>query len=124
MLEGATDSNDLFNLFDVRVAMVDVITHSSDGGKEGLVGGDVISEWDGVSGSAKRWRCLNGGIRTWNGRCGWGYVLLIGVIEFTGSGLVWVWEADASDVGGSVFTDSEEPCDALLDSSVLLQHAY
>ena len=59
--------NDLFDLFDVRVATVDVVAYSSDGGKEGLVGGDVISEWDGVPGSAKRWWCLNGGIRTWNG---------------------------------------------------------
>ena len=67
MPEGATDSNDLFNLFDVRVATVDVVTHSSDGGEEGLVGGDVVSERDGVSGSAKRRWCLNGGIRTWNG---------------------------------------------------------
>ena len=64
MSESSADSNDLFNLLDVRVATVDVVTHSSDGGQEGLVGGDVVSEWDGVSGSAK-WRgCLNGWIRT------------------------------------------------------------
>ena len=116
--------NDLFNLFDVRVAMVGVVTHPNDGGKEGLVGGGVISERDGVSGSAKRRWCLNGGIRTWNGRHGWGYVFLVGAIEFAGSGLIWVWEADAGDVGGSVFADSEEPCDALLDSGVLLRRAY
>ena len=32
-----TDLNDLFNLFDVRVTTVDVVTYSGDGGKEGLV---------------------------------------------------------------------------------------
>ena len=53
MSEGATNSNDLFNLFDVRVATVDVVTYSSDGGKKGLVGGDIVSEQDGMSGSAK-----------------------------------------------------------------------
>ena len=66
MPEGATDSNDLFDLLDVRVATVDVVTYSGNGGKEGLVGGSVVSKWDGVSGSAKRRWCLNGGIRTWN----------------------------------------------------------
>ena len=64
MSEGSTDPNDLFNLLNIRVATVDVVTHSSDGGKEGLVGGGVVSERDGVSGSAKRQWCLNGGIRT------------------------------------------------------------
>ena len=54
MLEGATNSNDLFNLFDVRVAMVDVVTYSGNGGEEGLVGGDVVSEWNGMSGAAER----------------------------------------------------------------------
>ena len=49
---------------------------------------------------------------------------MVGVVEFTGSGLIWVQEADAGDVGGSVFADSEEPCDALLDSGVLLRRAY
>ena len=123
MSEGATDSNDLFNLFNVHVATVDVVTHSSDGSEEGLVGGDIVSERDGVSGSAKR-RCLNSGIRTWNFWCGWWYVFLVGIIELAGSGLVWVWETDSSDVGGSVFADSEEPCKALLDSGVLLRRAY
>ena len=61
MLEGTTDSNNLFNLFDVHVAVVDGVTYSSDGSKDGLVGGDVVSELDGVSGMAE-W-CLNGGIR-------------------------------------------------------------
>ena len=53
MSESLANPDDLFDLLDVRVATVDVITYSSDGGQEGLVGGDVVSEWDGVSGSAK-----------------------------------------------------------------------
>ena len=63
-MEGMTNSNDLFNLFDVRVATVDIVTHSSDGGEEGLVGSDVVSEWNRMSGVAKWWWCLNGRIRT------------------------------------------------------------
>ena len=66
MPEGATDSNDLFNLLNVRVATVNVVTYSGNGGEEGLVGGDVVSKQDGMSGSAEWWWCLNGGIRTWN----------------------------------------------------------
>ena len=62
--ESSADPDDLFNLFDVRVATVDVVTHSSDGGQEGLVGSDVVGERDGVSGTAKQRGCLNGGIRT------------------------------------------------------------
>ena len=62
-MKGASDSNDLFNLFDVRVAAVDVVTYPSDGGEEGLVCDNIVSEWDGVSGTAKWW-CLNRGIRT------------------------------------------------------------
>ena len=53
MSKSSADSDDLFNLLDVRVTTVDVVTHSSDGGQEGLVGGDVVSEWDGVSGSSE-----------------------------------------------------------------------
>ena len=64
MTEGSTNSNDLFNLLDVHVATVNIVTHSSDGGKKGLIGGDIVSEGDGVSGAAERWWCLNGGIRT------------------------------------------------------------
>ena len=124
MSEGATDSNNLFDLLDVHVATVDVVMYSGNGGEEGLVGGDVISEWDGVSSSAKRRRCLNGGIKTWNFWCGWRYIFLVGIIELARSGLVWVWETDAGDVGGSVFADSEEPCEPLLDSCVLLRRAY
>ena len=124
MSEGATDSNNLFNLFNVCVATVDVVSYSGDGGKKGLVGGDIVSEGDGMFGVAKRWWCLNGGIRTWNCWCGWWYVFLIGVIELAGSRFVWVWEPDTGDVGRSVFADLEESCDALLDSGVLLRHAY
>ena len=40
--EGASDSDDLFNPRDVRVATVDCITHSGDGGEDGLVGGSVL----------------------------------------------------------------------------------
>ena len=121
--EGTSDSEDLFDLLDVRVAMVDIVMDSGDGCKKGLVGGDVVSKGDGVSGSTKWRRCSNGGIRTYGWRCGW-YVFLVQVIELTGRGLVGVREADASDIGGAIFTDSEEPCDALLDGGVLLLCAY
>ena len=46
MLEGATDSNDLFNLFDVRVTVINCVMYSSDGGEDGLFSGDVIGELD------------------------------------------------------------------------------
>ena len=121
MLESSTDSNDLFNLFDVHVAVVDCVTHSSDGGEDCLVSCDVVRELDGVSCSAERWWCLNRGIRTWN--CWW-VVLFVGVVELFGSGFVWMGEADTSNIGGPVFADSEEPSDALLDSGVLLLRAY
>ena len=121
VLEGATDLSDLFNLFNIRVAVVDCVTHSSDGGEDGLVGRDVVSELDRVLGTSEWWWCLNGGIRMWNG---WRDVFLVGIIEFFGSGFVWVREADAGDVGGSIFADSEESCDPLLDSGILLQRAY
>ena len=123
MSEGVTNPNNFFNLFDIRVATVDIVTHSSNGGEKGLVGGNVVSERDGVSSSAEQWLCLNGGIRMWNCWCGW-YVFLVGIVELARSGLIWVWEADASDVGGPVFTDLEESCDALLDSGVLLRRVY
>ena len=61
-LEGSTDSNDLFDLRDVRVAVVDGVSHPGDGGEDGLVGHDIVSELDGMSGSPEQW-CLNGGIR-------------------------------------------------------------
>ena len=49
---------------------------------------------------------------------------MVRIIEFFGSGFVWMREADAGDVGGSIFADPEEPCDPLLDSGVLLQCVY
>ena len=62
--EGASDADDLFNLADVRVAMVDGITHSGNGGEDGLVGSGVVCDRDGCLCSTK-W-CSNGGIMTWN----------------------------------------------------------
>ena len=121
--ESSADPDDLFNLFDVRVATVDVVTHSSDGGQEGLVGVGVVGDWDGVSSEAEGRGCLNGGIRTWNCCRGW-YVFLVGVVEVFGSRLVWVREPDSCDVGRPVFTDSEESGDSLLDSGILLRCAY
>ena len=122
--EGVTDSDDLFNLFDVRVATVNVVMNSHDGSEEGLVGDDDVGEWDGVSSSAEQRWCLNGGTSTWNCWCGWWYVFLVRVIELAGGRFVWVREADTSDVGGSIFTDSEESCNPLLDICVLLLYAY
>ena len=124
MSEGATDLNDLFNLFDVRVAMVDVVMHSSDGGKEGLVGSDVVSKWDGMPGAAEWHWCLNGGTRTYGLSCGWWYVFLVRVVELTGRVFVGVWEVDTGDVGRAVFTDLEESSNTLLDGDVLLLRAY
>ena len=49
---------------------------------------------------------------------------MVRVVGFAGSGFVWVWETDACDTGGSVFADLKEPCDLLLDSSVLLRRVY
>ena len=73
--EGASDSDDLFNLADVRVAMVDGITNSGDGGKDGLIGGGVVCDGDGRLGSSER--CVNGGTTTWNFLYrGW-YVFLV-----------------------------------------------
>ena len=123
MSESSANPDDLFNLFDVRVATVVVVTHSSDGGQEGLVGVGVVGDWDGVSSATEGRGCSNGGIRTQNCCCGW-YVFLVGVVEVFGSWLVWVREPDSCDVGRSVFTDSEESGDSLLDSSVLLRRAY
>ena len=54
-MEVAADSNNLFNLFDIHVATVDVVTYSGDGGKKGLVSGNIVCEGNGVSGTAKRW---------------------------------------------------------------------
>ena len=65
--EGSSDVsnvNDLFDLSDIRVATVDVVTHSSDGSQEGLVGSGVIREGDGCLCSSE-W-CTNGGTTMWN----------------------------------------------------------
>ena len=121
--ESSADLDDLFNLFDVCVATVDVVTHSSDGGQEGLVGVGVVGDRDGVPSAAEWCGCLNGGIRTQNCCCGW-YVFLIGVVEVFGSWFVWVREPDSCDVCRPVFTDSEESGDSLLNSGVLLRRAY
>ena len=120
-MECSTDPNDLFNMLDIHVTTVDVVTHSSNGGEESLGGGDVICEGDGMSGAAEwRW-CLNGGTSMWN--C-WRDVFLIGIVKLFRSGFVGVRETDTGDVGGSVFADLEESCEALLDSGVLLCRAY
>ena len=62
VLESSANSNDLFDLHDIRVAVVNGVLDSGNGGEDGLVGQDIISELDGMSGSPERW-CLNGGIR-------------------------------------------------------------
>ena len=120
VLESSADSNDLFDLRDIRVAVVDGVSYSGDGGEDSLVGRDIVSELDGMSGPSEWW-CLNGGIRTWN--C-WGNIFLVGIVEFFRSGLVGMGEMDTGNVCGSVFADSEEPCDALLDSGILLRRVY
>ena len=61
--EGMSDSNDLFNLADVHVTMVDIVTNSGDGGNNGTVSGGVIGEWNCCLHPAE---CLNGGTSTWN----------------------------------------------------------
>ena len=73
--EGASNADDLFNLADVSVAMVDGVTHSSDGGEDGLIGGGVVCEGDGCLGSPE-WR-MNGWTRMWNCLYGGWYVFLV-----------------------------------------------
>ena len=87
--EGASDANDLFDLANVRVATVDCITHSGNGGEDGLVGGGVVCDGDGCLSSSERG--VNRGTTIWNFWYGGWYVFLVGVIEFTG-GFVWMWE--------------------------------
>ena len=87
--EGASDADDLFNLADVRVATVDCVTYSSNGGEDGLVGGGVVGDGDSCLGSSERG--VNCGTTTWNFWYGGRYVFLVRVVEFTG-GLVWMWE--------------------------------
>ena len=49
---------------------------------------------------------------------------MVGVIEVFGGRFVWVRELDSGDICGPIFTDLEEPGDALLDSDVLFRCAY
>ena len=119
VLESPADSDDLFNLELVRTATVDVVSYSCEGGEEGLVDRLIVGEWDSCLHSTE-WLRLNWGACMY----GWRYVFLVRVIEFTGSGFVWVREADTGDIGGPVFVDPEESCDPLLDSGVLLLHVY
>ena len=64
MSEGASDPDDLFNPRDVRVATVDCVTYSGDGGEDGLIRDSVFRERDGCLGSSE-W-CANGGTNMWN----------------------------------------------------------
>ena len=86
--------NDLFNLANVHVTTVDVVTDPGDGGDDGLVGGRVVGEGDCCLHPAQ-W-CLNWGTSTWNCWYGGHDVFLVGVIEFTGR-FVGVWEVTVPD---------------------------
>ena len=92
--EGASNANDLFDLANVRVATVDGITHSGDGGEDCLVSSGVVCDRDGCLGSSK-WR-MNGGTTTWNFLYGGWYIFLVRVIELAG-GFIWVREVFVSD---------------------------
>ena len=64
-MESSTDSNDLFNLHDVRVTVVNGVPHPGNGGEDSLIGIDIVGELDGVSSMSERWWwCLNGGTKT------------------------------------------------------------
>ena len=103
MLEGPSNSNDIFDLADVHIAMVDFVMNSCDGGDDGAVGSQVASEGDGLLHPAE-W-CTNGlyrGTSTWNRWCRGCDVFLVGVVELTGGGLIGVWEVvvpDADECG-------------------------
>ena len=100
MVEGASNADDLFDLADVRVAVVDSVTHLGDGSKYCLIGGGVICERDGRLCSSE-W-CANVGTTTWNFWYGGRYIFLVRVVELTGGGLVRVWEVavlDADEAG-------------------------
>ena len=60
VLESPANSDDLFNLELVRMAVVDIVLYSCEGRKKGLVDSLVVGERDGCSCSAKRFS-LNGG---------------------------------------------------------------
>ena len=123
VLESPADSDNLFNLELVHTATVDIVLYSCEGREKGSVDRLVTGKWDGHLCPSECF-CLNGGTSTDGRRCWWRDVFLIRVIELARSGFVWVWEVDTGNVGGSVFADSEESCDALLDSGVLLLRAY
>ena len=93
-MEGASNSDDLFNLADVCVAVVDGIMYSGDGGEDCLVGGGIVCDGDGCLGSPE-W-CVNGGTTTWNFLYGGWYVFLVGVVELT-VGFIWVREVFVSE---------------------------
>ena len=97
VLESPANSDDLFNLELVRMAVVDVVSNSGEGREEGSIDGFVVGERDGRLHSPE-WFGLNGGTST----CGWVYdgwrhIFLVGVIELAGSGLIRVWEVFVSD---------------------------
>ena len=99
MSEGASDSDDLFNPRDVRVATVDCVTHSRDGGEDGLVCCSIFREGDCCLCSSER--RANGGTSTWNCLYRGCDVFLVRVIELTGGGLVGVREVFVSDADES-----------------------
>ena len=66
-MESPANSDDLFNLELVRTTMVDVVSYSCEGGKEGLVDGLVVGEWNGCLCPAE-WLRLNWGTCTYSWR--------------------------------------------------------
>ena len=79
------------------MATVDVVSYSRKGRDEGSVDGVVVREWDGHVGPSE-YLCLNGGTSTTGcGYNGWRHIFLVRVIEFAGSGFVWVREVFVSD---------------------------
>ena len=68
--EGASNADDLFNLADVRVATVDCVTYSGNGGEDGLVGGGVVGNGDSCLGPPERG--VNCGTTTWTSGTGGG----------------------------------------------------
>ena len=60
VLESPADSDDLFNLELVPVAMVDGVSYSCKGGHKGSINCVVVGEWDGHL-SPPEYLCLNRG---------------------------------------------------------------
>ena len=100
---GLSNLNDLFDLANIRVATVDVVMNSCDGGDDSMIGSQVVSEGDGLLHPAE-W-CVDGlygGTNTWNCWYGGCNVFLVRVIELTGGGLIRVQEVivpDADECG-------------------------